>query len=292
MTSESLVRNVSDTARWVAAYRARESERPDALFMDPYADKFAGERGRAIARAIAANGPRYARGDWPMVIRTRLIDDLIMTSLADGCDRVLNLAAGFDTRPYRLPLPESLEWVEADLAPTIDEKEEILEMEKPRCRLRRERIDLADVTSRDAFLRRGVGGATKVLVLTEGLLAYLDDGAVRSLGQAFASRSEVRWWVLDILSPAILKRLQKGIGAYLEKAPLKFAPPDGVAFFERLGWHVRDISSIFGEAVRHRRVPPLLHKFAQFPEPDPRKPGTRWSGVVRFGRGWPSASDE
>jgi O-methyltransferase involved in polyketide biosynthesis len=33
--SEPLVRNVSDTARWVAAYRARESARSDALFKDP-----------------------------------------------------------------------------------------------------------------------------------------------------------------------------------------------------------------------------------------------------------------
>ena len=36
------------------------------------------------------------------IARTKLIDDLIAASLAEGCDRVINLAAGLDTRPYRL----------------------------------------------------------------------------------------------------------------------------------------------------------------------------------------------
>ena len=55
--STSPISNVSDTARWVAVYRARESARPDALFHDPYAELLAGERGRAIAAFM----PRQAR---------------------------------------------------------------------------------------------------------------------------------------------------------------------------------------------------------------------------------------
>jgi O-methyltransferase involved in polyketide biosynthesis len=50
--SEPLVRNISDTARWAAVYRARETERPDALFRDPYARRLSGERGVAIADAL------------------------------------------------------------------------------------------------------------------------------------------------------------------------------------------------------------------------------------------------
>ncbi|HEY2739416.1 MAG TPA: class I SAM-dependent methyltransferase, partial [Thermoanaerobaculia bacterium] len=40
--------NVSDTARWVAVYRAMETARPDAIFRDPFADRLAGERGHQI----------------------------------------------------------------------------------------------------------------------------------------------------------------------------------------------------------------------------------------------------
>lgn len=281
MVAEPLVRNVSDTARWVAVYRAQESSRPDALFNDPFADKLAGERGRAIAAQV----PRTARSGWPMIVRTKLMDDLIAASVGDGCDRVLNLAAGFDTRPYRMALPDSLEWVEADLAPMIDEKERLLEKEKPRCLLRRERVDLSDAAARGAFLRQAVDGSKRVLVVTEGLLTYLDDEEVRTLARELAAHPGIRWWITDVSSPAIREMIERGMGAHLDNAPMKFAPPNGVAFFESLGWRAIDIRSMYREAVRHRRVPLLLRIFAFLPEPDPRKPTrARWSAVVRLTR--------
>src|SRR5713101_6035300 len=50
--SEPLIRNISDTARWAAVYRAREAERPDALFRDTLARRLAGDRGEQIAKAM------------------------------------------------------------------------------------------------------------------------------------------------------------------------------------------------------------------------------------------------
>jgi methyltransferase (TIGR00027 family) len=279
MSRQPVISNVSDTARWVAAYRALESARPDALFKDPYAERLAGERGRAMATL----GPRQMRNGWPMVVRTRLIDDLIAASISEGCDCVLNLAAGLDTRPYRMELPSLLDWVEVDLGPMIDEKERLLSGEKPRCQLRRERIDLADPIARHSFLVRATAGAKKALVLTEGLLVYLNQDVVQAIARDLAAQPGIRWWVLDTVSPRILQMLQKGMGAHLENAPMKFAPAEGVAFFEKLGWKARDIRSYFREAIRFRRAPLLLRLFAVFPEPDARKPGNaRWSAVVRF----------
>src|SRR6266567_1544795 len=60
------IEHVSDTARWVALYRAMESERPDALFRDPYARKLAGERGERILASMR-RGRAWA---WPMIVRT------------------------------------------------------------------------------------------------------------------------------------------------------------------------------------------------------------------------------
>jgi len=128
--------------------RARESRRPDAIFHDPLSERLAGERGRRIADQLSRPG----RDDWPLVVRTRLIDDLVLESVAQGADCVLNLAAGLDTRPYRLRLPETLTWIEADLPGLVDEKERLLAGEKPACRLRRERVDLTDAGARSAFL--------------------------------------------------------------------------------------------------------------------------------------------
>ena len=72
------VSNVSDTARWVAAYRATESARPDSVFQDPLAERLAGDQGRAIA----ARFPRTVRSGWFLVALTKIIDDVILEAIA------------------------------------------------------------------------------------------------------------------------------------------------------------------------------------------------------------------
>ena len=71
--SGSRIRNISDTARWVAVYRARETERPDAVFRDPFARRLAGESGEQIATSMTF----AEKHSWPFVARTWLIDKLI-----------------------------------------------------------------------------------------------------------------------------------------------------------------------------------------------------------------------
>jgi O-methyltransferase involved in polyketide biosynthesis len=72
---------VAATARWVAAERARESARPDALFTDPLADRLAGEPGRALAA--------WMRGDSQfesptLPVRTRFFDDAVLAVVGRG----------------------------------------------------------------------------------------------------------------------------------------------------------------------------------------------------------------
>src|SRR5262245_15406547 len=99
---DDAIRDVSDTALWVALYRAEESERKDALFHDPYARRLAGERGQRILDTV----PGAHRISWPMVVRTQVLDEIILRLVKEhGVDTVLNLAAGLDARPWRLPLP-------------------------------------------------------------------------------------------------------------------------------------------------------------------------------------------
>src|SRR5690242_4679213 len=144
LQTESSIRNVSDTALWMAVYRARESERTDALFHDPFANRLAGARGEGIAASMPFKG----RDSWPFVMRTLLFDQFIAEEVERGTDTVINLGTGLDTRPYRMALPATLRWVEADLPQIIDYKEEILAGEKPVCALERVRLDLAGVDGR------------------------------------------------------------------------------------------------------------------------------------------------
>ena len=276
--ARSVLSNLSDTARWTAHYRAEESARPDALFSDPYAAGLAGERGRVIAEAARRS---FGNG-WFFIARTRIIDDFVAEALAAGCDRVVNLAAGLDTRPYRLDLPAGLEWVEVDLPELIEEKNAALAAETPRCELTRMAVDLTDGDARRECLRTATAGAAKALVITEGLLLYLDESEVRAIAADLAT-VPVAWWITDVIGPGVVALTARS--AKRNNARLTFGPADGIAFFERAGWSVRSRRSQLPEAARWGRVSPVLRLLSRLPAPNPRRPGRApWSAVLLLSR--------
>jgi methyltransferase (TIGR00027 family) len=235
-------------------YRAQESERPDALFHDPYARRLAGERGERILDTL----PQGRRNSWPMVVRTKVLDDFVATAIAEGADTVLDLAAGLDARPWRLPLPPTLRWIDADLPGILDHKLAVLANETPRCRYVALRADLRDVTARRDVLAHAAAGSQRTLVITEGLLIYLEAPEVAALAGDLAAQTAFRWWVFDLVSPALLVRLSKQWGGSLDRAnaPFRFAPADGTAFFRPHGWREREFRSTWLDAKRlHRRMP-------------------------------------
>jgi methyltransferase (TIGR00027 family) len=279
-----LIRNISDTALWVAVYRARETERPDALFRDPYARRLAGERGEQIARSMQSN---RASPEWPYVARTVRFDQFITEQVKQGADVVINLAAGLDTRPYCMELPATLKWVEVDLPAMIDYKEEILRAEKPRCVLERVRLDLGDVTARQALFHRLGSESKNALVISEGLLVYLTSDEVLALARDLAEQSSFRNWAIDLCSPGLLKMLQKNLGKALDQAgsPLKFGPKEGPDFFAASGWRAAKVYSMLKTAAKIKRLPVLLRLFALLPDQDGRNQGSRvWGGVCRLTR--------
>src|SRR5215831_13034214 len=219
--SGPLIRNISDTALWVAVYRARETERPDALFRDPLARKLAGERGEQIARSMEF-GERHA---WSYVARTWLVDRIVTEQVTQGTEMVVNLAAGLDTRPYRMDLPRSLRWIEVDLPGMIDYKEQVLGGSKAACELKRVRLDLSNLNVRRELFADLGRSATKVLVLSEGLIIYLTRDEVGTLARDLAAQPSFQSWVLDLVSPGLLKMLQKNLGGPLTAAgsPLECA---------------------------------------------------------------------
>jgi methyltransferase (TIGR00027 family) len=273
--AEHTITHVSDTARWTALHRATESARPDALFRDPLAERLAGEQGRAIV----ANVPWTNRSGWWLVARTKIIDDAIAVSLANGCDRILNLAAGLDTRPYRLDLPSELTWIEADLPKLLAEKTQLLADQTPRCRLTRTAVDLADPHARDAFFNDALDGATKAFVLTEGLSMYLEAADIAALSGAL-KRPEVAWWMLDFAFPGLKKQINKNIAGISENSPFKFAPENGLAFFEDLGWRAVEAESVFEAAHRFHRLPIWMRPLAWLPRSDLRRPGSKPTTAV------------
>ncbi len=275
-----LIRNISDTARWVAIYRAEESERADAVFRDPYARKLAGERGQQIANAITFT----SRNSWSFVARTFLFDEFIIRHVHEGYDMVINLAAGLDARPYRMQLPASLNWIEVDLPGIIDYKELILENEKPNCKLQTIRLDLSDKIARRDLFQTLDKKCNQALIVSEGLMGYLADEEAGSLAKDLSDHVHFRRWVFDLMSPGLLKMIQKEMGSFLEEAnaPLQFAPQEGEEFFLRHGWRSLESRSKLKTAATLKRLSDEMLGFANYPEPEGPKGDFPWTGVCLF----------
>ena len=252
----SSIENISDTARWVAFYRAMESERPDALFHDPYARLLAGERGEQITQTM----PRASVAARVTAVRTCVFDEIILRLVEnDGIDTVLNLAAGLDARPYRLPLPASLHWIEVDLLAILSYKQEKLVNEQPACSLERVPLNLTDSVARQALLARVGIEAQRVLVVAEGLLVYLTRDQVVSLASDLHASLQRAWWLTALISAPQLRRFHLTLNPRLSagNTRMQFAPAEGENFFQAYGWRCVEFRSSLEEAHRLKREMPL-----------------------------------
>jgi methyltransferase (TIGR00027 family) len=239
------IENVSDTAFGVAYYRAAETERADALFRDPLAGLLAGDRGKKLAAAM----PMPRMTSQIVVIRTCIIDDFIRLAISQGVDTVLNLGAGLDTRPYRMELPESLLWTEVDYPHVIQFKEGRLAGEKPRCKLQRVQLDLANLPERRKLLQDTNARARKLLILTEGVVSYLSVEDVGSLADDLRALDRANGWIVEYFSPELMKyRVRRSVRQKMQNAPFKFIPKDWFGFFESHGWRPKRVGYLTEEA--------------------------------------------
>lgn len=249
---DQLIGSVADTAFWVAHHRAQESARPDALFNDQLAGVLAGSRGKAIAEAM----PRPAFTAWVISVRTVVIDAYIREAIDAGVDMIVNLGAGLDTRPYRMDLTSSLKWVEVDQPAVIAFKEEKLADERARCNLSRVALDLGDLPARRKLFSDLNARATKMLVLTEGIVPYLSNSDVATLANDLRDLSTLQGWIVDYISTVAVKARGARMQRQMQNAPFKFVPDDWQGFFAALGWRVSEMRYLADEAKRlNRRFP-------------------------------------
>lgn len=253
MSKQNEIHDVTDTAIWIAAYRAEETAREDALFKDPYATLLIGEQGLSIA--TRTQGSRYTA--WSVVIRTLIIDKFILDLIAAGIDTVVNLGAGLDTRPYRLELPLNIKWIEVDFNKIIDHKNDKLNNEIPKCRLERIGLDLSIEEERNKLLEKISKENNRVLILSEGVVPYLTNEEVKSLADSLVQYKKFEYWITEYYSPEILdflrtpKRLKQMINS-----PFKFYPENWFHFFKNSGWIEKETKYFGIEADKYGRTPP------------------------------------
>lgn len=219
----------------MAAVRARETERPDALVSDPWAAALAAEGGRAW---LAARPPDSTT---PIVLRTRYFDEFLAHASAAGLRQVVLLAAGLDTRAYRLPWPQGTAVYEIDRSPVLRHKEHVLSAAGATPSCERHAIE-ADITE-PWFGRLAAAGFScdePACWLAEVFLFYLpNDHVVRILQVLAREAAEGSWLGFDIINSDVLKSpitrawvdMQARAGA-----PWTGVLDDPVGFLDTLGW--------------------------------------------------------
>jgi methyltransferase (TIGR00027 family) len=275
--------NISDMARVVAYARAIESERADAVFHDPFARRLAGEPGEAIVREMGAI-EMVARG---LAVRTAVVDELLLERVnQDQVDLVLSLGAGLDTRPWRMALPRTLRWLDADLPEILKYKATILRSDSPACAYQALPADVSNPSAR-AQLFAHCRKAQRGLVISEGLLVYLSEAQVAELAKDLHAQPSFLWWLTDLTGPRALEMLRHLWGPLLGNAQFQFGPEDAPGFFRSLGWRELLFRSSREESLRlHRAVPAtLLSRLMLLLSPAAtREEFRRLSGVAVFGR--------
>lgn len=247
------------TGRLTAAGRAVESRRPDRLFEDPLAEALAGEVGFRLMEQWRLPGmPRENPTIGP---RTRFYDDLVIDAVAQGLGQVVLIAAGMDTRAFRLPLPVEATVFELDVPELLEEKRAILDRHhaEPRCR---RIVVAADLTADDwphALTRAGYRGAEPAVFIAEGLSWYLSEDENARLLERLASLAApgsrlgfdmVSQDTLENPAEAPFFRFTASLGIHW-----KFGTNDPAGFLAAHGWRA-DVNSFGAVARRFGRWPP------------------------------------
>jgi methyltransferase (TIGR00027 family) len=227
---------VAGTGLLVAAIRAKESTREDALFTDPYAEKLAGDTGRELLAAAIAEAGESSMVQ--IVVRTRFLDDALLRAVRSA-PQVVILAAGMDARAYRLPWPDGTAVYELDQPAVIAAKNDVLADDEPRCRRVAVGVDLADDWP-TALTAAGFDPHTPTVWLIEGLLQYLDEDAVRTLFDRVNSLSAPEsTLVYDIVGKTLLESpmMASLVKAMAERgSPWLFGTDEPGELAERHGW--------------------------------------------------------
>jgi methyltransferase (TIGR00027 family) len=178
--------SVGSTALFVATARALEAQKPDPLAVDPYAEVFCRAVGGPAADVLDGNVPDHQlkTADWGdfQGARTRYFDEYFRRAAAAGVRQVVILAAGLDSRAYRLDWPAGTTIFELDQPQVLDFKRDVLERHgaQPRAERREIPIDLRDDWPQ-ALRDSGFDPAKPSAWIVEGLLIYLPAAAQEQL---------------------------------------------------------------------------------------------------------------
>jgi methyltransferase (TIGR00027 family) len=184
--SWDLASSVGTTATMVAAARALATTEPDALINDPFAaplvravgiDFFTGLVDGRLPDGAGDHVREVQRMATSLAVRTKFFDEFFagaMSATRAGPHQAVILAAGLDSRAYRLPWPPGSTVYEVDQPQVIDFKTATMSAlgAEPATRLRAVSIDLREDWP-NALRNNGFDENQPAAWSAEGLLMYL-----------------------------------------------------------------------------------------------------------------------
>ena len=181
--------SVGSTALFVAAARALEAQKPDPAAVDPYAEVFCRAVGGEWTDLVDGNAPEHKlRTEFGerfvdfQGVRTKYFDTYFQAAAAAGVRQVVLLAAGLDSRGYRLDWPDGTVVFELDQPAVLEFKREVLERSGavPTAERREIAVDLRNDWPQ-ALRDNGFDPAKPSAWIAEGLLIYLPESAQQQL---------------------------------------------------------------------------------------------------------------
>ena len=251
---------ISHSAYWLAHCRALESRSDDPLFLDDFAHLFLKPESSELIQGFKAS-PSYQTFKNGAQIRARLIDNQILKILNKKVvKQVLNLGAGYDTRPFRLKISNSIKWIELDKPKLLSHKNSILPAHKAKCDLLRIPIDFLDSISLDRFIRTVPDKDLPTLVISEGLLVYLNNETVSSNFKILGRNDFIKFWITDLATDKIYNYRNPGDQDNLSSLvnQMKFTSFPKSPFFKKNGWKVKKAHDMAIEGLKLGR--PLISR--------------------------------
>ncbi|MGH3522621.1 MAG: class I SAM-dependent methyltransferase [Mycobacterium sp.] len=188
--SWDITTSVGSTALFVATARALEAQKPDPLAVDPFAEVFCRAIGGASADVLDGKIPEHQlkTSDFGQHFvnfqgaRTRYFDDYFRRAADAGVRQVVILAAGLDSRAYRLRWPDETTIFELDRPQVLDFKREVLAGQgaEPNAERREVAVDLREDWPQ-ALRNSGFDADAPSAWIIEGLLIYLPATAQQQL---------------------------------------------------------------------------------------------------------------
>ncbi|MFL6126635.1 SAM-dependent methyltransferase [Actinophytocola sp.] len=180
------LRGIGRTALWVAMMRAAEGGRPDRLFDDRLASAFVAATGLDTTDAMRL--PPGANEF--LAVRTHFYDQYLLDACAAGLRQVVLLAAGLDSRAFRLAWPAGTRFFELDLPEVFQFKETVLAAHGAVAGCARTAVP-ADLRGDwpERLRQAGFDPVAPTAWLAEGLLVYLPQADNDRLVGALTARS-------------------------------------------------------------------------------------------------------